>query len=79
MDFFFPSVCHRPMVRFKIAAPRLWGLGQDLDRLLQGMGLMFQQFFGSEETIPSWGDLDFYPFARVGGKKHFTLSQTMIP
>lgn len=67
---FFRSACHGPTVRFKIAAPRLWGLGQDLDRLLQGMGWCFSNSLEREGRIPSQGDLDFYPYAQSGGKKH---------
>lgn len=77
--FFFPPVCHRPTARFKIAASRLWDLGQDLDRLLQGMGLMFQQFFGEWRKDPITRRPEFLPICPGWRKKAcFILSQTMM-
>lgn len=73
MDFFFLRHVTKPMIKFKIANPRPWDLGQDLDSLLQETGMMFQQLCGERGKDPITRRPGFFPTCPGRRKKHVLL------
>lgn len=73
MDFFFLRHVTKPMIKFKIATPRPWDLGQDLDSLLQETGMMFQQVCGEWGKDPITRRPGFFPTCPGWRKKHVLL------